>query len=94
MLVVITDVRIRPEAVDDFKRWFSESNGVLSKFGGFVSRRLLESGDGRHRIMVEFEDMEKFTAMRQSPEHERLHSEAVRFMDGAPSPTLYRVVAQ
>ena len=91
MFVVIADVRIKPERVSDFKRWFSESNRVVSKFDGFVSRRLLESKDGQHRILVEFESLEKFSSMRQNREHEEIHSEAVGFMEGMPSPKFYNV---
>lgn len=94
MFVVVADIKIRPEHVDGFKRWFSESNQIVSKFDGFVSRRLLEDKDGRHRVLVEFESHEKFARMHQSPEHGQLHSKAVSFMDGMPSPRFYNVVAQ
>ena len=94
MFVVLADVRIKPGNIDGFKKWFSESNQTVSKFDGFISRRLLESKDGQHRIMVEFESLEKFGRMHQSAEHEQLHSKAVTFMDGMPSPRFYNVVAQ
>lgn len=94
MFVVLADIRIKPDHTDDFKKWFSESNQTVSKFDGFVSRRLLETRDGQHRIMVEFESLEKFGIMHQSPEHEKLHSKAATFMDGMPSPKFYNVVAQ
>lgn len=94
MFVVLADIRIKPEHINDFKRWFSESNQTVSKFDGFVSRRLLETKDGQHRIMVEFESLEKFGKMHQSAEHEQLHSKAVSFMDEMPSPKFYNVVAQ
>ena len=94
MFVVVADIKIKPGHVDDFKRWFSEANRVVSRFDGFVSRRLLETRDGQHRILVEFESLEKFSTMHQSPEHGQLHSKAASFMDGVPSPKFYNVVAQ
>lgn len=94
MFVVLSDVKIRPESVADFKKWFSESNQVVSKFDGFVSRRLLETRDGHHRVLVEFENLEKFGKMHQSPEHEQLHTKAASFMIEPPSPKFYDVVAQ
>ena len=60
MFVVVSDIKIKPGQVDDFKKWFSEANKVVSKFDGFVSRRLLETKDGQHRVLVEFESLEKF----------------------------------
>ena len=63
MFVVVSDIKIKPEAVEDFKKWFSEANKVVSQFDGFVSRRLLETKDGQHRVLVEFESLEKFGKM-------------------------------
>ena len=54
------------------KNGFQRQIKVVSKFDGFVSRRLLETKDGQHRVLVEFESLEKFGKMHQSPEHEQL----------------------
>lgn len=94
MFVVIADVTLKPDSVDDFKKWFAESNKTVSKFGGFISRRLLQSHDGKHRIIVEFDNKENFSAMHQSEEHSKLHSKAITFMESTPSPKFYTVVAQ
>lgn len=94
MFVVVANIKIKPGQLDDFKIWFSKSNQTLSKFEGFVSRRLLETKDGQHAVLVEFEDLEKFGKMHQSSEHESLHSQAVSFMDAPPSPKFYNVVSQ
>ena len=94
MFVVISDVQIKSESLIDFKNWFSESNKIISKFDGFVNRRLLETKDGKHRVLVEFENLEKFSKMHQSPEHEKLHSLAVSFMEKLPEPKFYTVVSQ
>jgi len=93
MFVVVSDIKIKPDVVEDFKKWFSEANQVVSKFDGFVSRRLLETKDGQHRVLVEFESLEKFGKMHQSPEHEQLHSKASSFMELPPSPKFYNVVS-
>ena len=94
MFVVVSDIKVRPESLEDFKKWFSEANQVVSKFDGFVSRRLLETKDGQHRVLVEFESLEKFGKMHQSPEHEQLHAKASSFMAEPPSPKFYNVIAQ
>jgi len=94
MFVVVADVEIKKDSLEDFKRWFSESNQTVSKFDGFVSRRLLESRDGKHRIIVEFENMDKFSKMHQSKEHDALHEKAISYMEKIPAPKFYNVVAQ
>ena len=92
MFVVVSDIKIKPGSIEDFKKWFAEANKVVSKFDGFISRRLLETRDGQHRVLVEFENLEKFGKMHQSPEHEKLHSQASSFMESLPSPKFYNVV--
>lgn len=94
MFVVISDIKIKKESLEEFKKWFSEANNVVSKFDGFVSRRLLETKDGAHRVMVEFESLEQFGKMHQSPEHDALHAKAASFMEIPPTPRFYNVVAQ
>lgn len=94
MFVVISDIQIKNDSVDEFKKWFSESNKIVSKFDGFVNRRLLETKDGKHRVLVEFENLEKFSKMHQSPEHEKLHSTAASYMERLPEPRFYTVVSQ
>jgi heme-degrading monooxygenase HmoA len=94
MFIVISDIQIKPTSLADFKNWFSESNKTVSQFDGFVSRRLLETKDGKHRVLVEFENLEKFSKMHQSQEHEKLHSKAISFMEKLPEPKFYSVVSQ
>ena len=60
MFVAIVDVSLKEEKIPEFKTWITESNKILSKFEGFVSRRLLEGEDGSKRIMVEFENFDQF----------------------------------
>ena len=93
MLVVIADIKLKKGKEEEFKKWFSESNKTLSKLEGFVSRRLLESTNGTHRIIVEHQSMQTFDAMHQSQEHAKLHSEAVSFMESPPIPKIYNVIS-
>ena len=92
--VVISDIELKKELMHDFKKWFVESNKVVSKFDGFIARRLLESQDGRHRIIVVFSDRDSFAKMRQTQEHAAVHAQAVTFMDRPPMPAFYNVVAE
>lgn len=91
--IAISEIELKKESMPEFKKWFSDSNNVVSKFDGFMSRRLLESPDGRHRIMVVFRDKESFVRMHQTREHSEIHAQAVRFMTRPPMPTFYSVVA-
>ena len=95
--VAISDIELKKESISEFRDWFIESNKVVSKFDGFLARRLLESQDGgkvHHKIMVMFRDGDSFAKMRQSPEHAAVHRQAVKFMSRPPVPTFYYVVAE
>ena len=94
MFVAIVDVSLKEEKISEFKTWITESNKTLSNFDGFVSRRLLEGEDGSKRIMVEFENIELFREMHQSPEHQNFHNELVSFMEKPPQRQFYHVVAE
>ena len=94
MFVAIVDVSLKEEKIPEFKTWITETNNVLSKFDGFVSRRLLEGEDGSKRIMVEFENIDLFRKMHQSPEHQNFHNELRTFMEKPPQRQFYHVVAE
>ncbi len=94
MIVAIAEVSAKPGRMDDFKAWMKQSNKVISKFDGFISRRLLQAEDGSLRVMVEFESAEQFDTMRQSPEHQRVHKEAMSLRDVRSPPKIYTVAAQ
>ena len=94
VFVVISDIELKKESMQEFKQWFVQSNKVISKFDGYISRRLLESPESAHRIMVVFSDREAFAKMHQSPVHAGIHSEAVKFMARPPRPAFYSVVAE
>lgn len=93
MVIAMLDVNIKPGREEEFKAWAAESNGIISKFDGFVSRRLLQGSDGSLRMMVEFDSEEKFAAMRRSQEHQSVHRRASDLLAGPPVPVMYRVVA-
>lgn len=93
--VAISDIELKKESMSEFMEWFMESNKVVSKFDGFLARRLLESQDGsKHKIVVMFRDSDSFAKMRQSPVHVAVHGQAIKFMSRPPMPTFYNVVAE
>ena len=94
MFIAIVDVSLKEEKISEFKGWVTESNKTLSKFDGFISRRLLEGEDGSKRIMVEFKDIELFRKMHQSQEHNVFHNELVNYMQSPPKRQFYHVVAE
>ena len=94
MFVAIVDVSLKEEKIPEFKTWITETNNVLSKFDGFVSRRLLEGEDGSKRIMVEFVNIDLFRKMHQSPEHQNFRNELGTFMEKPPQRQFYHVVAE
>ena len=93
MFIITADIKLKDELESDFKAWFSESNKVLSNLDGFVSRRLLKSPDGTHRILVEHQSKETFEKMHNSEEQAKLHATAVTFMEQPPMPKFYNVIA-
>ena len=94
MFVAIVDVSLKEDKIPSFKNWITESNKTLSKFDGFISRRLLENESGSKKIMVEFETIELFRKMHESPEHNKFHNQLGDFMEEPPKRQFYRVVAE
>jgi heme-degrading monooxygenase HmoA len=93
--VAISDIELKKESMQEFKEWFIESNKVVSRFDGFLARRLIESHDGtKHKILVMFRDGESFSKMRMTKEHAEVHAQAMKFMSRPPMPTFYNVVAE
>ncbi|MGI0062691.1 MAG: antibiotic biosynthesis monooxygenase family protein [Nitrosotalea sp.] len=92
--MVAAEIQLKKGSEGEFKNWITESNGELSKFDGFVRRRLLETRAGKHVILVEFETQAKFEAMHKTQEHFRIQSKGHSFMEGPPKPTFYEVVSQ
>jgi heme-degrading monooxygenase HmoA len=94
MFVVIAEIQLKKGLESEFKNWVTESNKSLAKFEGFVGRRLLESHNGKHLILVEFESKEKFENMHKTEEHARIQSKGHSYMDGLPKPMFYNVISQ
>jgi len=94
MFVAIVEVQLKKGTEDEFKKWISESNKDLSKFDGFVSRRLLQSHTGKNVILVEFESKEKFEKMHQTPEHLKIQTKGHSYMETPPRPAFYGVISQ
>ena len=90
---MVADIFLIKEKESEFKKWFSDSNKILEKFDGFISRRLLESVDRTHRIIVEHQSKDTFVNMHQSPEHAKLHEQAATFMEKPAIRKSYNVVA-
>ena len=94
MFVVIAEIQLKKGLESEFKNWVTESNKMLANFDGFVGRRLLESHNGKHLIMVEFETKEKFEKMHQTAEHFQIQSKGHSYMEGLPLPKFYNVISQ
>jgi len=93
MLVVVVEIQLKKDKEEEFKKWVGESNKVLSKFDGFVNRRLLQTRAGKHLLLVEFESLEKFEKMHQSQEHSQMQTKGHSMMEIPPKPMFYDVVS-
>ncbi len=94
MFVAIAEVYLKDGAEGDFVGSFADANAELSECEGFVGRRLLKSGDGSFRILVEHDSRETFERMHQGDIHAKWHKVMISHMARAPSPRFYTVVAQ
>lgn len=93
--VAIADIELKKEAIAEFKRWFSEVNSkILSQYRGFLGRILIESPDGRHRIIIMTADKESFLAIRASEQHKELHAKALTYMTKPPALSFYSIAAR
>ena len=81
---MMADIQLKEGVESEFKKWFSEGNQILSKSDGFVSRRLLQSGDGSFRILVEHHSKDTFVKMHNSPEHEKVAQRIPEFFAAEP----------
>jgi heme-degrading monooxygenase HmoA len=93
MFIVAAEIQIKKGSEGQFKTWITESNQELSKFDGFVRRRLLETRTGKHVILVEFETQKQFEDMHKTQEHFRIQSKGHSYLEGPPKPTFYEVVS-
>ncbi|MGI0073298.1 MAG: antibiotic biosynthesis monooxygenase family protein [Nitrosotalea sp.] len=93
VFVVVVEIQLKKGMEEEFKKWVGESNKDLSKFDGFINRRLLQSHAGKHLILVEFESLEKFEKMHQTQEHHQIQSKGHSMMEIPPKPMFYNVVS-
>jgi quinol monooxygenase YgiN len=92
--VAIADIELRRDCIAQFRKWFSEvNNQILSKYKGFIRRILIESPDGRHKIIFMIADKESFLAIRASQQHKELHEKALTFMTKPPAISFYEIAA-
>jgi heme-degrading monooxygenase HmoA len=93
VLVVVVEIELKKGMEEEFKKWVGQSNKELSKFDGFINRRLLQSRAGKHLMLVEFESLEKFEKMHQSQEHHQIQSKGHSMMETPPLPMFYSVIS-
>ncbi len=94
MFVALIDISLTRGTEDEFVRYIQETNVILSKIDGFVSRRLLRSDDGSYRILVEHKNQETFQAMHQNPEHDKVRAKLFEFIDPKINKSLYTVISE
>jgi len=94
MYIALIDIELKENKEDEFKAWITESNKVLSKFPGFISRRLVKSDSGKHGLVVEFTDKESHAKLHQTKEHSEIHKQLMTFLAKPPSPNFYHVISQ
>lgn len=94
MYIALIDIELKDNVEEEFKTWITESNIVLSKFPGFVSRRLVKSDNGKYRLVVEFTDKESHVKLHQTNEHHEIHKQLMSFLKKSPAPTFYHVISQ
>lgn len=94
MFIAIVDIQLKAGVEDDFAKSFAEANTELGLCEGFQSRRLLKSGDGSYRIIVEHDNRDTFEKMHQTPVHAKWHAQMTAFMSEMPAPRFFKVVAQ
>ncbi len=93
MLVVVVEIQLKKGMEEEFRKYVGESNKELSKFDGFINRRLLQSRAGKYLILVEFESLEKFEKMHQTKEHHQIQSKGHSMMETPPRPMFYNVIS-
>ncbi len=94
MFVAMVDIKLKAGVEDDFARSFSDANAELSGCEGFIGRRLLRSGDGSLRILVEHDSRDTFEKMHKIDAHARWHGRMTSYMAEAPLPRFFQVVAK
>lgn len=94
MYIALIDIELKDNKEDEFKDWIAESNKVLLKLPGFVSRRLVKSDSGKHGLVVEFADKESHAKIHQTKEHDEIRTQLMDYLKKPPMPNFYHVISQ
>ena len=94
MYIVLIDIELKENTEELFKTWITESNGILSKFPGFISRKFVKSDSGKYGLVVEFIDKESHVNIHRTKEHDEIHKQLISFLKKSPMPNFYHVIAQ
>jgi len=94
MYIALIDIELKDGKEDEFKDWITESNKVLLKLPGFVSRRLIKSDNGKYGLVVEFIDKESHAKIHQTKEHDEIRRQLMNYLKKPPLPNFYQVISQ
>jgi heme-degrading monooxygenase HmoA len=94
MYIALIDIELKDGMEEEFKTWITSSNMALSKFSGFVSRKLVKSDNGKYGLVVEFTDKESHIKLHQTNEHHEIHKQLMGFLKKPPVPAFYHVIAR
>jgi len=94
MYIALIDIELKDGKEAEFIDWIAESNKVLLKLPGFVSRRLVKSDSGKHGLVVEFADKESHAKIHQTKEHDEIRKQLTSFLAKPPLPNFYSVISQ
>lgn len=94
MYIALIDIELKDGKEEEFKDWITESNKILLKLPGFVSRRLVKSDAGKHRLVVEFTDKEAHAKTHQTKEHDEIRKQLMNYLKKPPLPSFYHVISQ
>ena len=94
MYIALIDIELKDGKEAEFIDWIAESNKVLLKLPGFVSRRLVKSDSGKHGLVVEFADKESHAKIHQTKERDEIRKQLTSFLAKPPLPNFYSVISQ
>ena len=92
-VVIINFPPIKAGKDKEFREWFEWSNNELSKFKGFINRRLLKPlKEGNYAAIIEHESYDTFMAVQKTPFHDEAGKKVAPLLDGSPNPVFYEVL--
>ena len=93
-MIAVIEVPLKEEKEEEFKNWIHETNLILAKQPGFISRRLGKSKDGKYVIIAEFENEEAHHRIHQTPEHHQISMQLMEFLKQGPSRRFFDIISQ